>query len=333
MSDTLMECAAVVVQNPIVRGLFIVFVGLLDLVIGRWYAPPVAGSPPSSEHKDSEAVRAQLHPNHEHFAGSHCVRRGVFLVFAAALVLLPILAGCSRSSREPALSMRIDGEPTAPSRAEATIVASGDVEPEGEAAELARIGTTERVKTAAVEASARVDEAELAARTRLAARTDFAASVKRWTGFALVALAGVGVAALVGSMLPFGATFGLEASDAAYALAGVIVLSMVRYALLAWGIVVADAAVIVCIALVVVAGLAVGLPLGYGWYRRRVWHTYWTLSNKNDEARAATAVWAIAANANGEGERDKQARAATLQSHTHSNQHYYAARRGPESQA
>lgn len=328
MSDpTYRELAAVVVENPVFRGLFVVFVGLLDLVIGRRYAPP-AGSPPAgnvSDVPESEAVRAPLSPVHEHSVGTRCGRRGVFLLALVALVAAPLLGGCGRSifRVDPAAE---SAEEPAGVQDKATIVASGDVDPGREAEELARIGTAERVKSAAVEASARVDELAIKSRARLAARADFAESVKRWTGLALVALAGVGVLALVGSMLPLAQTFGLDVGDAARALAGLAVLSLVRYALLAWGIVVADAAVVACLVLAVLAGLAVGLPLGYGWFRRNVWSTYTKLSAKPDEASAATAVWALAVGATGNTERDRASRRATLHSHMLANQHAAATR-------
>lgn len=325
LSHTLMECAAVVVQNPIVRGLFVVFVGLLDLVIGRWYASFVDRASPTRAPLESEAVRAHNPPIHERSVAIRPWRRGVFWLLAAGLLIAPMV-GCSSSP---------DASPDA-SQDEATFVAfdGPNVANHADAdTAIERIEATERVKSAAVEATARVDELTIKSRARLAARADFADQVKRWTGLSLLALAAVGIAALVGSMLPLGRGLGLDTNDAARALAAVVVVSLVRYALLAWGILAADAAVIVCIVLAVVAALAVGLPLGYGWFRRNVWATYRTLASKNDEARASTAVWALAVGATGEGDRDKVARAATLETHTIANQHYYAARRGPESQA
>ncbi len=323
MSDTLMECAAVVVQNPIFRALFVVFVGLVDLVIGRRYGSR-DGSPPTvvvSDVPESEAVRAPLSPVHEHSVGTRCVRRGVFLFALVALVLVPFLAGCSRGEgyRVDPAREAAEGE-AAGIQDDATIVASADVAPDGEAAELARIGTQERVKSAAAEAAARVDELVIKSRARLAARADFAESVKRWTGFVLFALGLVGVAALIGSFLPAGRAIGLDGRDAATALAGLAGVSLARYILLAWGVVVADGAVLACIVLAVVGGVAVAIPLGYAVFRRYVWSAYTRLAAKPDEASAATAVWAVAVGATGDNERDRTSRRAALHSHMLANQ-------------
>lgn len=156
------------------------------------------------------------------------------------------------------------------------------------------------LEIARVKAEAKLSAAKQAGE----ARADFAATVKRWTGWAMGVLLACAVGMLIASFVPFTAGF-VNRRDAGIAFASVAGVSMLRYGLLRYGMLATDVALWVALGTLVVGGLAVGIPLGVSWFRRRVSKTAEALEAKGPtEVRAAAALYATAQGATTESPRD-----------------------------
>lgn len=227
----------------------------------------------------------------------------------STLAALCLTSGCNRTDQarraiesEAAWPEPVQAKPAAPAAITATQPAPTPKPGESEAEFSERVKSAQRLIRAQVEADAERRIAEIkaqakvdAAQAREDARSDFYEQTRRWTGWAMLALGLVAVAALVLSFFPFGRAVGLDVGDSAKAGGAVVVVSLARYALLRYGVLAGDIAGYGMIFTVVIAAIALAWLIGKqamrGTLRAQV-EDLWA----KGEARAATAVEAIADN-------------------------------------
>ena len=154
-------------------------------------------------------------------------------------------------------------------------------------------------------AKAQADARVAAEQAKADARTDFLDGVKTWTGWSMAALALIGVAALVLSFLPWTTAWGFDAGDSAKAFGAVAALSIGRYILLRYGLLVGDIAAWVLIAALIASAVVVAVMVGKALIRSKLFTQAKVLEVKGHTSEAV-ALLATAKGKTGEGVLDKQ---------------------------
>lgn len=223
------------------------------------------------------------------------------LSLAAVLVVASCKGGGGGTVKGPPQTLEQEARivPPRPTSPPASVVPKSGSAQDVQAA-IEEVWRLTDLEIARVKAEAKLSAAKQAGE----ARADFASTVKRWTGWAMGVLLACAVGMLIASFVPFTSSL-VNRRDAGIAFASVAGVSMLRYALLRYGMLATDVAMWVALGTLVVGGLAVGVPLGVSWFRRRVSKTAEALEAKGpSEVRAAAALYATAEGATSESPRD-----------------------------
>jgi hypothetical protein len=174
------------------------------------------------------------------------------IAYALIFAVVVIMGGCGDKPELPVMPAPVVAPAPKINDGESLADYKTRIKRDGEAAawyakQLADAETD--AKIAKIKAQAAIDTEQ----AKNDARTDFLGQTKTWTGWAMGLLALAGVAAIIGGFIPFAAALGISAADGAIAFLGVAGLSILRYILLRYGLLVGDVAAWCAIGILIAA--------------------------------------------------------------------------------